>query len=68
MEHKDVITKTVKMTSVTNRNDTPTSQFIVRIPKEIEDFLEIKKGDKFEFIIEVAEPREESKLSFRIVR
>ena len=60
----EVIEKTVRMTL-------HKGQFIVRIPKTISEFLKIKEGDKFQFIVEVAQysmPEEKSKLSFKIVR
>jgi len=60
----EVIKKTTRMTL-------HKGQFIVRIPKTISEFLKIKKGDKFQFIIEVApypKSKEESKLSVKIVR
>ena len=60
----EVIEKTTRMTL-------HKGQFIVRIPKTISQFLKIKKGDKFSFIVEVAQspsPKEESKLSFKIMR
>jgi len=60
----EVIEKTMRMTL-------HKGQFIVRIPKTISQFLKIKKGDKFQFIVEVAQrplAKEESKLSFKIVR
>lgn len=60
----EVIEKTTRMTL-------HKGQFIVRIPNNISEFLKLKKGDKFQFIVEAAQhptPEEESKLSFKIVR
>ena len=60
----EIIEKEVKMTK-------HKGQFLIRIPKEISEFLEIKEGDKFKFKVEVApidKPKEKSKLKFNIVR
>lgn len=66
MEKGEIIEKSVKMTSV--KNQSGTTQYLIRLPKEIEDFLEIGKNDKFQFVIDVKEPKEKSILSFRIIR
>lgn len=66
MKGEEIIEKTVKMTEVHNTKGT--SQYIVRVPKEIEEFLDIKKGDRFAFIIQAKEPKENSELKFKIIR
>lgn len=46
-------------------------QFGIRIPKEFSDFLEIKKGDKFLFILKIADEnknKKESQLTAKYVR
>ena len=66
---KEVILKEVNLTH--HQNSFGSSQFLARIPKVVEDFLEIKKGDKLTFIIEVAphpKPKQRSKLKFEIVK
>lgn len=32
-------------------------QYMIKIPKEVSDFLEIKKGYKFRFLIEIPEDK-----------
>lgn len=39
--------------------NTDGKQLFVRIPKEIEQFLKIKKGDKIEFFIDPQEKKED---------
>lgn len=46
-------------------------QYLIRIPKDISDTLEIKKGDKFKFIITYPEnpiPINKSNLEIKYVR
>lgn len=45
-------------------------QLFVRIPREVSDYLELKKGDKFTFIVEVSPlgSEEEDGLFFEIER
>ena len=62
-ESKKILVKTVKMT--TNKD-----QFLIRLPREVKQFLEVEKGDKFQFLINIAppnRPKSESKLSFKII-
>jgi len=63
---KEIYEKTMKMTLM--KGSLGTDQFFVRIPKELEDFLEIKKGDSFKFWIDIKIPKEKSKLIFSIIR
>ena len=60
-DEEEIIEKTVQLTY--NKN-----QFVARIPRGIEEFLEIKKGDKLKFIIKVGKTIEESEMEFKIVR
>lgn len=44
-------------------------QFMVKIPKEVSEFLKIEKGDKFRFIIDMPEdPGEKPKLNFEVIK
>jgi len=46
-------------------------QFLIRIPKEVSDVINIKKGDIFEFTLKSAEqskPLEDSELIIKYVR
>ena len=46
-------------------------QWLVRFPKEVQEILNLSKGDKVEFLLEMAEkphPIEKSKLSIRLIR
>ncbi len=57
------IKKTIKIQQVIHGNK---QSFYVRIPMEIVDELEIKKGDKFTFEIELAKNPKDHKVQFRL--
>jgi hypothetical protein len=67
MDDKEIIDFTVKMTLLENKKK-GVSQYLVRIPKDIEDFLNIQKGDKFRFIIDVKIPKNKSVKTFEIIK
>ncbi len=43
-------------------------QYSIKIPKEIVDIFNIKKGDKFRFVVEIKENQEEIKNKFEIIK
>ena len=43
-------------------------QFMIKIPKEVSEFLKIKKGDKFRFIIEIPEDKNEEPIKTDIFK
>lgn len=43
-------------------------QFSIKIPKEIVEIFDIKKGYRFRFIVEVREDQEEIKSRFEIIK
>ena len=52
LEEEEFIVKSVKISDTTR-------QLIITIPKEIEDYLKIKKGDQFEFKVKVPQTKNE---------
>ncbi len=57
------IKKTVSIQKVTHQNK---QSFYIRIPMEVVDELDIKKGDKFTFEVDLAKDPKHHKVQFRL--
>ncbi len=60
---KDPIKKTVGIQQVVHNNK---QSFYIRIPMQIVDELQIKKGDKFTFELHLGKTQKENKISFKL--